>query len=66
MKYSLKELRARNDLTQAKMAEILGFSRTRYAEIEKYPERVACRTMLKIANILQVDIGEISFKKLPH
>lgn len=59
MKYTLKELRARNNLTQAKMAEKMGISRRRYIEIEQHPEKVACRIMLKIASILNVDIGDI-------
>lgn len=59
VKYTLKELRARNNLTQAKIAEILGVSRKRYIDIEKHPEKVSCNIMLKVAKILHVDIGDI-------
>lgn len=64
MKYSLKELRARNNLTQEKIANKLGVSRQRYIIIEKNPENVTCKKMIKIAGILGVDIGDIIF--LPH
>lgn len=59
MKYSLKELRARNNLTQAEMAERLGVSRKRYIDIEKRPNRVLCETMVNVASVLGVDIGDI-------
>lgn len=59
MKYSLKELRARNNLTQAEMAVRLGISRKRYIDIEKRPNRVLCETMVNVANVLGVDIGDI-------
>ncbi|MFR3672346.1 MAG: helix-turn-helix transcriptional regulator [[Clostridium] innocuum] len=59
MKYSLKELRARNNLTQAEMAERLGVSRKRYSDIEKRPNRVLCETMVNVASVLGVDIGDI-------
>lgn len=63
MKYSLKELRARKCLTQADMASKLGISRQRYITIEKNPENVRCKTLLRVAAELDVDIGEIF---LPH
>lgn len=59
MKYTLKELRARRNLTQQNMADKLGVSRQRYIMIEKYPSRVSCRKMEVIAKILKVDIGDI-------
>lgn len=59
MKYTLKELRARNNLTQAEVACKLGVSRKRYMDIERNPNRVQCGNILKVANILHVDIGEI-------
>lgn len=59
MKYSLKELRARNNLTQAEMAFKLGVSRQRYISIEKHPENVQCKNLLRVAEVLNVDIGDI-------
>ena len=59
MKYTLKELRARKRFTQKEMADKLGVSRQRYITIEKYPSRVSCQKMEAIANILDVDIGDI-------
>lgn len=59
MQYTLKELRARHKLTQQEMAEKLGISRQRYMDIEKSPSKVSCERMLSIANILDVDIGDI-------
>lgn len=63
MKYTLKELRARNSLTQAELANKLGITRQRYHEIEKHPENARCKIMISIAEIFNVDIGEIF---LPH
>lgn len=59
MKYTLKEIRARRNLTQQNMADKLGISRQRYIVIEKYPSRVSCHKMQAIADILKVDIGDI-------
>lgn len=59
LKYTLKEIRARRNLTQQNMADKLGVSRQRYIIIEKYPSRVSCHKMEVIADILGVDIGDI-------
>lgn len=59
MQFTLKELRARNNLTQQDVAEKLGISRQRYIEIEKRPSNVSCEKMLAIAKILKVEIGDI-------
>lgn len=59
MQYSLKELRARHKYTQQDMASKLGISRQRYIEIEKKPSTVSCEKMLAIADILNVQIGDI-------
>lgn len=59
MQYTLKELRARKGLTQQNMADKLGISRQRYIEIEKKPSKVSCEKMQAIAEILQVEIGDI-------
>lgn len=59
MQYSLKELRARYNLTQQDMAEKLGISRQRYIEIEKRPSTVTLERMLEISKILNVELGDI-------
>ena len=59
MQYSLKELRARNNLTQEKMAKLLGISRQSYIKIEKNPQNVTCDRMTVIAKILGVSLGDI-------
>ena len=59
LKYTLKEIRARRNLTQQNMADKLGISRQRYIIIEKYPSRISCHKMEVIADILGVDIGDI-------
>lgn len=59
MQYTLKELRARHNLTQQNMADKLGISRQRYIEIEKNPSTVSCEKMLAIAEVLKVEIGDI-------
>jgi DNA-binding XRE family transcriptional regulator len=59
MQYTLKELRARKNLTQQNMADFLGISRQRYIEIEKRPSTVSCEKMSVIAEILEVKLGDI-------
>ena len=59
MQFTLKELRARYNLTQQDLADKLGISRQRYIEIEKRPSNVSVEKMLAIAKILQVEIGDI-------
>lgn len=59
MQYTLKELRARNNLTQKEMAEKLGISRQRYNSIEKKPSTVTCTKMIAIAKILHVELSDI-------
>lgn len=59
MQYTLKELRARKNYTQQKMADLLGISRQRYIEIEKRPSKVSCEKMQAIAEILGVKLGDI-------
>lgn len=59
MQYSLKELRARNNLTQQEIADRLGISRQQYITIEKNPLATSCERMVSIALILGVEIGQI-------
>lgn len=61
IKYTLKELRARYNLTQDDMAKALNLTRQSYINIEKNPERATVDRMMQIARILKVSIGEIFF-----
>ena len=58
-KYSLKELRARKNVTQAVAAEALGVSPQTYCAWEKDLSPVAISRVLKIAEYYGVDIAEI-------
>lgn len=66
LKYTLRELRARNKFTQEDMANSLNVSRQRYIKIENNPSVVACKTLISIAEILKVDLGDIFFESQPH
>jgi len=59
LKYTLKELRARANLTQEELAKKLGLSRQSYINIEKEPRKASCKRMVEIAEILGVGIGDI-------
>lgn len=59
MQYSLKELRARNNLTQEEIAKKLGISRQSYISIEKRPSKVNVARLSQIAEILGVTLGDI-------
>ena len=61
IKYTLKELRARHNLTQEDMAKALNLTRQAYMNIEKKPERATVDRMMQIARILKVTIDEIFF-----
>lgn len=65
-KYTLKELRARHNLTQDDMAKALNLTRQSYINIEKNPERATVDRMMQIARILKVSIGEIFFEQIPN
>lgn len=57
--YSLKELRARKNITQAAIAEELGISVQTYNAWEKDVSNVAVSKVQAIANYHGITIGEI-------
>lgn len=59
--YSLKELRARKNMTQSEVAEELGVSTQTYNAWEKDISNVAIRKVRCIADFFGVTIGEIFF-----
>lgn len=59
MQYSLKELRARYDWTQAEAASKIGISKTAYNAWEKDFSRVKVHNALKAAQVFNVRLDEI-------
>lgn len=59
MQYSLKELRARKNMTQAEMARELGISCQTYNAWEKDISNVAIGKVKSIADYHGITIGEI-------
>ena len=61
MQYSLKELRARKNLTQTEVAKDLSVSVPTYCGWERDASHVAVSKILAIANYYGVKIGDINF-----
>lgn len=59
MKYSLKELRARKDMTQKEMAEYLGISPQTYCDWEKNPGMIKLSKLIEIGKCFEINISEI-------
>jgi DNA-binding XRE family transcriptional regulator len=59
VKYSLKELRARKNETQAAVAEALGISTQTYCAWEKDVSKVAIGKVVKVAEYFEVPLDEI-------
>lgn len=57
--YSLKELRARKNMTQAEVAENIGISTQTYNAWEKDVSNVAIGKVKALADFFGVTIGEI-------
>ncbi|MBE5922626.1 MAG: helix-turn-helix transcriptional regulator [Lachnospiraceae bacterium] len=57
--YSLKELRARKNLTQSEVAEIMGISVQTYNAWEKDVSNVAIGKVNALAEFFGVTVGEI-------
>lgn len=61
-KFTLKELRARHNLTQAQIAKIVGITTKTYSLLEKdYSNLLSCRwvTVARIANYYNIDMDQI-------
>ena len=59
MKYSLKELRARKNETQATVAEALGISNQTYCAWEKDISKVSFGKVVKLAQYFEVQLDDI-------
>lgn len=60
--YTLKELRAKKNYTQSKVAKDLGVSPQTYCSWEKDISNVAVSKVEAIANYFGVSIGDIKYK----
>lgn len=60
-KFSLKELRARKNLTQKQAAKALGVSPTTYNAWEKDISKVAVSKVQAVADFYGVSLGQIFF-----
>lgn len=60
--YSLKELRARKNMTQAEIAKNIGVSTQTYNSWEKDISKVAIGKVKVLANFFGVTVGEIFLK----
>lgn len=63
-KHSLKELRARYNLKQEEIAEIIGISHSRWSNLERDSTNIKINTALKISNFFNVPLELIFFGKL--
>lgn len=61
MKFSPKELRARNNLTQREVAEMLGISINTYNAWEKDISKVSIGKVNALARIFGVELDDIFF-----
>lgn len=57
--FTLKELRARKNKTQAEVAKELNISTQTYNTWENNPRKIKLREALKLAEYFDVNIGEI-------
>lgn len=55
-KHSLKELRARYNLKQEEIAEIIGISHSRWSNLERDSTNIKINTALKISNFFNVPL----------
>lgn len=60
MKYSLKELRARRNITQQDMANQLNIALGTYNRWENFPDKMQVKDVRAVCQILGVSMDEIS------
>lgn len=56
----IKELRCAQNFTQEQIADKIGISRQKYARIESGVNNITLEVLSKIANILNVSVGDIT------
>lgn len=56
---ALKDIRTKNRLTQAGMAEVLGVSNSHYAQIEQGTHGISLELLMKISFEFETDINQI-------
>lgn len=61
MKYSIKELRARNNLTQEELAEKVGVIRLTIVKYENHLSMPLVNVAIKIAEVLGVTVEQIDW-----
>ena len=66
MSLSLDAWRRARDISQREMSERLGVHINTYQKWETAPEKIGIGYALKIAEILDVDIDDISFNEVNH
>lgn len=59
MRYSIKELRARNNMTQKDMANALGLSLTAYNYWENNIDRLTISKLKALCKVLNVSIHDV-------
>lgn len=59
MRYSIKELRARNNMTQKDMASALGLSLTAYNYWENNIDRLTISKLKALCKVLNVSIHDV-------
>ena len=64
MPLNLKEWRRLREKTQTQMAEAIGCSLPTYRDLEEHPEKIQVRTLVKMADILNISIEDFSFLPL--
>lgn len=60
--YSLKELRARKEVTQKQVAEVIGVTRATYNSWEQDPGNIVIAKIYELADYLDVNVEEIKIK----
>lgn len=63
MQYTLRELRARKNVTQAETSKEIGVSRATYIKWEADPTRIGIADIYKLAEYFDVAIDEIKIKE---